>query len=71
MIRKEQRLIVHLLNQNNGPVNYSVNFSGEESFQLKGGRLTDPLKYDAEIDQPNSEGQLPPYSLTTLIFESS
>ena len=68
-VRDQGRMVVHLLNPNNGPVEYEVEFDDDKKVRLTSGRLTNPENNDVEIKNPLLKGDLPPYSLMTLEFE--
>ena len=68
-VRDQGRMVVHLLNPNNGPVEYEVEFDDDKKVRLTSGRLTNPENNDVEIKNPFLKGELPPYTLMTLEFE--
>lgn len=68
-IAKAGTLVVHLANPNNRPSNFEIKFAGAAALELKRARLTDPTHDDVEVDTQAAKGILPPYSLSTLIFE--
>ena len=74
-IKKDDKLVVHLLNTHNRPLRFKLNIKGDESFKLKAVRQTaassnDELIKDDVVDK-NNAGELRPYSLLTLQFSAN
>lgn len=66
VIRKDDQLVVHLLNSENRPLEYQLNWQGDAVLELKSMRRTSPSENDQSIESPEPETdkpqKIPPYT---------